>query len=178
MAGIAAEALEYGRADGGAGDEMALIYFLSQLNGNVKAGQNRQWNDTTIRNQARWGALQAVLMMRHYKPCYDALVDVMERGGTLGDCIYAIEKAARDNNLGPLKEPLGYILEYGPYGTWTTEQPPEIQQQEAAATTPTPTIQPPRKQQLSEEESLEALKEYRQQMEERLREIDEKLGKL
>ena len=107
MAGIAAEADNYGRADGGAGDEMSLVAFLSQLN----AGTSGSWNSDTIRNQARWGALQAVLMMREYKPAYDALVDALERGGTLGDCIFAIEKAARDAGLGPVKHPNGFIVE-------------------------------------------------------------------
>lgn len=123
MAGIAAEADHYGRADGGAGDEMALVVFLSQLasNNNLRNWNNNQlngssstsstqWNTESIRNQARWGAMQAVLLLRYYKPSYDALVDALERGGTLGDCIYAIEKAARDNNLVPIQSPtFGYI---------------------------------------------------------------------
>ncbi|KAL3930496.1 MAG: hypothetical protein SGARI_004469 [Bacillariaceae sp.] len=117
MAGIAAEAINYGRADGGAGDETALINFLLSLSG--------EWNDLTIRNQARWGALQAILLLREYKECYDALVDAMERGGSLAECIYAIENAGRMSNKAPLPQPLGYIVEQsdGMEEAWVTELP-------------------------------------------------------
>lgn len=119
MAGIAAEADFYGQADGGAGDEMALVAFLSQLNPNPKGRSGSggsgsgavRWDNERIRNQARWGALQAVLMMRAYQPAYDALVDALERGGSLGDCVYAIESAAREHNLQPLQQPVGYIVD-------------------------------------------------------------------
>lgn len=125
MAGIAAEAVNYGQADGGAGDELALISFLQSLNG--EASKNPPWNDTTIRNQARFGVLNAILMLREYKECYDALVDTLERGGTLGDCIYAIENSGRINNKEPLQKPLGYIVEQ-PGSTeeiWVTSLPDE-----------------------------------------------------
>lgn len=162
MGGIAAEALEYGRADGGAGDEMALVAFLSQLN----SGGSNTWNDGTIRNQARWGALQAVLLLKEYQPCYDALVDALERGGTLGDCIYAIEKAGRVHNLTPLKEPLGYILDQGLYGEWTTEAPSG----EPVAVAAQPSM--------TEQESLDQLEEYKAQVEKRLQDIDDRIKEL
>jgi hypothetical protein len=123
MAGIAAEADQNGRADGGAGDELALVAFLSQLNAASSSSSPSMyrlptastspptWNYDSIRNQARWGAMQGVLLFRRYRPAYEALVDAMERGGSLGDCVYAIEKAARDHNLQPLSGPLGYIVE-------------------------------------------------------------------
>lgn len=165
MAGIAAEAEQYGQADGGAGDEMALVAFLSQLN----AGQTNTWDSDSIRNQARWGALQAVLMVRHYKPAYDALVDALERGGSLGDCIYAIEKAARDNNLKPLEHPVGFIQEGG---RWTTDLPTESDKEVA----PVP-------QSSSAEASLtsfdeDSLSHYRTEVETRLAEVERKLKEL
>jgi hypothetical protein len=130
MAGIAAEAVKYGQADGGAGDELALISFLQSLNGD--ASRNPPWNDATIRNQARYGVLNAILMLREYKECYDALVDTLERGKTLGECIYAIENAGRTHNKEPLQMPLGYIVEQ-PGSTeeiWATSLPddPPVQQ--------------------------------------------------
>mmetsp|Transcript_3767 Transcript_3767/g.5762 ORF Transcript_3767/g.5762 Transcript_3767/m.5762 type:complete len:561 (+) Transcript_3767:167-1849(+) len=117
MGGVAAEAMEYGRADGGAGDEEALVRFLRSLNprsNNAVAA----WTPELIRNQARWGATQAVLLMKEYKPCYDALVDALERGGDLGQCVVAIEEAAEKNGLGWLRHSSGTILEEGDYGKW------------------------------------------------------------
>jgi hypothetical protein len=133
MGGIAAEAICYGRADGGAGDEESLVRFLSLVAASALATgtkpqvgqvlQPRQpiWNRELIRNQARWGVGQAVMLLTAYKPAYDALVDALERGCKLGECIYAIEKAARDNNLGPLHHPLGKIQESS--GLWEPYQP-------------------------------------------------------
>ena len=63
-----------------------------------------------------------MLILREYKDCYDALVDALERGGSLGDCIYAIENTARKNDRQPLKQPLGYIVETSDgKETWETE---------------------------------------------------------
>ena len=56
--------------------------------------------------------------MREYKPCYDALVDALERGGDLGQCIVAIEEAAKRENKGWLQRPLGIVLEEGEFGKW------------------------------------------------------------
>ena len=169
MAGIAAEAEQYGQADGGAGDEMALVAFLSRLNG----GKVGTWTLDTIRNQARWGALQAVLMMREYKPAYDALVDALERGGTLGECIYAIEKAARDNNLTPLKEPLGYIEG----DKWTTETPVSLREPRSVSTASTE-VDKPQFESFDEEASLSSLSQYRAEVEKRLQDVEQRLKEL
>ena len=118
MGGIAAEAIEYGRADGGAGDEDALVRFLRSLNPRSKNAVSA-WTPELIRNQARWGATQAVLLLREYKPCYNALVDALERGGDLGQCIVAIEEAAKTEKKGWLQAPFGIISEEGEFGKWT-----------------------------------------------------------
>jgi len=192
MAGIAAEADGYGRADGGAGDEMALVAFLSQLNyrggggrgggrGSTSMTSLPPWNSESIRNQARWGALQAVLMLREYKPAYEALVDALERGGKLADCIYAIEKAARDYNLQPLSRPVGYVVG----DRWTTSPPDaptlnesngeQKQIENIADSDATSNLS---KDEFNEQASMEKLKQYRSEVEAKLRSIEEQLKKL
>lgn len=189
MAGIAAEADGYGRADGGAGDEMALVAFLSQLNYRGGASGDRgtsttslpPWNSETIRNQARWGALQAVLMLREYKPAYEALVDALERGGKLADCIYAIEKAARDYNLKPLSRPVGYIVG----DRWTTTTPDAStlsessgEQKQIENEADSRSTSNASKEKFNEQASMEKLKQYRSEVEAKLRSIEEQLEKL
>lgn len=111
MAGIAAEADQYGQADGGASDEYALIAFLSQLRSNQKSRMGI-WNPELIRNQARYGAVQAMLLLRQYRPAYEALVQALQNGGTLKDCIYAIEQAGRKHQLPTRndRQPVGYVV--------------------------------------------------------------------
>jgi len=201
MGGIAAEALNFGGADGGAGDEAALVSFLSQLNSCRSTTTNGQsvlppWNEISIKNQARWGALSAVLLLKEYRPAYEALVDALERGGNLGDCIYAIEKAGRDNNLQPLEKPLGYILDQGQYGEWVTELPPQEEEELLSLGPYSTAIAQAEKEELGTaltsnvatvkkvdtrspeqiiQETEEALQEYRKLMEEKLQSIDEQL---
>jgi hypothetical protein len=172
MAGIAAEAVNFGRADGGSGDEMALIAFLSSLNGSPSQAEP-VWNDLTIRNQARWGALQAVLILREYKECYEALVDAFERGATLGECIYAIENAARQHNKGPLQRPLGYIVEQldGLDEVWTTEIPNESLHSQINRVHELAK----EKSHVSPDQSLEELRAYKETITSKLRDLDEKL---
>jgi len=83
MAGIAAEALEYGQAEGGQSDEAALLRVLTCL--------NPPWSKERVFNQARWAVLQAILILKKQKKAYDALVDALSRKKPLGDCIALIE---------------------------------------------------------------------------------------
>jgi len=182
MGGIAAEAIEYGRADGGAGDEEALVRFLRSLNPR-STNAVAAWTPELIRNQARWGATQAVLLMKEYKPCYDALVDALERGGDLGQCIVAIEEAAEKNGLGWLRHSSGTILEEGDFGKWVpydgttelngnTEEPPTLVTN-GGTTNGVPT--------LGEDPITEAeqfLKMYKETLTQKLETIDNELNKL
>ncbi|GFH45687.1 hypothetical protein CTEN210_02161 [Chaetoceros tenuissimus] len=176
MGGIAAEALNFGIADGGAGDEMALVSFLSNLN--PRSGGAMTWNIDSIKNQARWGALQAVLLLREYKACYDALVDALERGGELGECVYAIETAIKENGLPSVAEkPLGYIVDQGLYGEWMTDLPATTST--TTETKPTTSIEETKELSVSSiEEEVLSLEELKKRMEDKLREIDSKLDKL
>jgi hypothetical protein len=197
MAGIAAEAFQNGRADGGAGDELALIAFLSQLNANSPRSAPL-WTGDGIRNQARWGAMQAVMLLKAYRPAYDALVDAMERGGSLGECVYAIEKAARRHQLSTLSSSLGYIVEDGPAGqvsfrnaTSTTEDAVNVFAGDDAngirrifsILPPNPSASASSRSKsttkaMDEEESLQTLGEIRAKVEERLRSIEQKLKEI
>lgn len=166
MGGIAAEALNFGRADGGYGDELALVTFITNLN--PKGGGAQTWNIGSIKNQARWGALQAILLLTEYKPCYDALVDALERGGDLGECILAIESSAKDNNLGPVQKPLGYIADQGVYGEWVTEDPTFVPNMVGVAS----------KTVSSTESDIMSLAQLKAQMEKKLKDIDSQLDQL
>lgn len=193
MGGIAAEAVEFGRADGGAGDEEALVRFLRSLNprsGNAVS----QWTPELIRNQARWGATQAVLLLKEYKPCYDSLVGALERGGDLGQCVNAIEDAARKEGLGWLRRPLGTVTGDGEFGKWiptgeesndvvitsfeatanSSNREPQINQGPAAiGANGVPTFG---RDSITDTE--EFLKMYRKQTEEKLEKIEQELSKM
>jgi hypothetical protein len=86
MAGIAAEAIEYGQAEGGAGDEAGLVSLLSQL--------SPPWSPLSIKAQARWAVLQAILLLRTNKEAHQALFEAMKARKPLGDCIDIIERLA------------------------------------------------------------------------------------
>ena len=46
-----------------------------------------------VSEQARWSAVNALLLLRRYRSAYDRLVDKLEadRGNSIGDCIMALE---------------------------------------------------------------------------------------
>lgn len=185
MGGIAAEAMEYGRADGGAGDEEALVRFLRSLNPR-STNAVAAWTPELIRNQARWGATQAVLLMKEYKPCYDALVDALERGGDLGQCIVAIEEAAEKNGLGWLRHSSGTILEEGDYGKWvpysegdgSMELNGSIEEPSSAPLTNGGTNGVPTLGEDPITEAEEFLKMYKENLTQKLETIDKQLNEL
>ena len=84
MAGIAAEAMRYDKAEGGASDEQSLISFFTSI--------QPPWTLARIQGQARWAVLQAILLLREHKSSYDALAIAMAEGRGLGDCVLAIEE--------------------------------------------------------------------------------------
>lgn len=179
MAGISAEAINFGQADGGAGDEMSLITFLGSIR--PRSGSATPWTTDGIRNQARWGALQAVLMLKEYKASYEALVDALERGGGLGECIYAIESAGRQEDLYELNKPLGYVLDKGLYGEWSLENEdwkPLITTNVSKANEVAKDTSTTANTGATKTSSEEILQEYRNSLEQRLKDVDEKLGNL
>merc|ERR1711871_1340995 len=83
MAGIAAEALKFGRAEGGAADERTLIGFLSSV--------QPPWNMLRVQGQARWGVTQAILLIQEHQESYDAVVEALREKKNVGECVKAIE---------------------------------------------------------------------------------------
>jgi len=89
MAGIAAEALKYGRAEGGVSDEQALSGFLTTI--------QPPWGIGRIQGQARWAVSQAICLLREHQDAYNALAETLkkdkDKGGGLGDAVLALEAA-------------------------------------------------------------------------------------
>jgi len=193
MGGIAAEAMEFGSADGGAGDEAALVGFLRSLN--PKMGGSKVWDENRIRTQARWGVMQAVMLLREYKGCYDALVEALENGGSLGECVYAIESALEEMGeeknfgrcVGSIQEGYGGAVRYvqGVESTVVERAEADITDTNGVAgrsreftpiafndankpSSPTSTI----------EEDAASLQGMKERMEQKLKNLDEKLNNL
>lgn len=84
MGGIAAEALAYGQAEGGQSDEAVLVGILG--------GISPPWPPAAVVNQARVGALEAILLLRQHATAYEALVGAMREKRPLGECVAVIER--------------------------------------------------------------------------------------
>jgi hypothetical protein len=83
MAGIAAEALCFGEAEGGSDDEESLTVFLSQT---IQSNQN-------IPEQARWAATNALTLLKEHRDVYDRLVTALQMNGSadIGKIMMAVE---------------------------------------------------------------------------------------
>lgn len=82
MAGIAAENLAYGNAEGGKEDRLQLRNAL------VLFG----YSATDYPVKERWGILQAQTMLEENKAAYEALVAVMKERASVGDCDRIIQE--------------------------------------------------------------------------------------
>ena len=84
MAGIAAEAITYGEAEGGEADITDLLRLLTTL--------QPPWTEQSVRSQARWAVLQAVLLLRGNQKAFEALQQAMKERKSLGECVACIEE--------------------------------------------------------------------------------------
>jgi hypothetical protein len=87
MAGIAAETLVYGNAEGGADDRQKLRFLWSQLNR----------PDTEAEPKQKWAAFQAKNLIKTHEVAYNALVAAMEQQAPVEDCRLAIEQHLAQN---------------------------------------------------------------------------------
>jgi len=99
MAGIAAEALFCGSADGGHADQVALAELYAEsrsaLDGehDGRVGESRAQAQAQLKQQARWAAANAVLLLKSQPAAFDALCAALRRGASVGECCIAIEDA-------------------------------------------------------------------------------------
>ena len=80
MAGIAAETLAYGNAEGGSDDRQQLYTLWASF--------NRSATEASLKE--RLATLQAKTLLQANQPAYDALVAVMERKAPLSECYEAL----------------------------------------------------------------------------------------
>ncbi len=80
MAGVAAELLVYGDAQGGDDDRQALRCLWRQI----------QRSPADYPQKERWALLQAKTLLQTHQPAYDALVTALAGGATVPDCYAAI----------------------------------------------------------------------------------------
>ncbi|KAG9147326.1 hypothetical protein Leryth_020585 [Lithospermum erythrorhizon] len=85
FAGIAAEALVYGEAEGGENDENLFRSICVLLEPPLSVAQ--------MSNQARWSVLQAYNLLKWHKYAHQAAVKSLESGGSLSMVIKRIEEA-------------------------------------------------------------------------------------
>eukprot|EP00249_Psilotum_nudum_P019327 c27195_g1_i1 orf=268-1230(+) len=83
FAGIAAEALVYGEAEGGENDENLYKSIVSIL--------RPPWTPSEMSNQARWAVLQSYKLLRKHRSAYDTVVTSLEEGASLGTIVRRIE---------------------------------------------------------------------------------------
>lgn len=82
MAGIAAETLVYGQAEGGGDDRQKLRILWSQLQRPAAEGQQK----------LQWATFQAKNLLTAHRSTYEALVSAMEQRSSVEDCYQLIEQ--------------------------------------------------------------------------------------
>ncbi|KAF9674468.1 hypothetical protein SADUNF_Sadunf10G0130300 [Salix dunnii] len=85
FAGIAAEALVYGEAEGGENDENLFRSICILLQPPLSVAQ--------MSNQARWSVLQSFNLLKWHRDAHRAAVKALESGGSLSVVIRRIEEA-------------------------------------------------------------------------------------
>lgn len=89
MAGIAAETLVYGSAQGGTEDRQKLREALTSL--------GRPASETSLKE--RWATLQAQTMIQEHWAAYEALVAAMEQRLSVTDCCLVIQQHCQDEGV-------------------------------------------------------------------------------
>jgi hypothetical protein len=89
MAGIAAEQLVYGQAQGGQDDRQKFSILWQQLQRPIQEGQVRQ----------RWAALQAKTLLAKHQEAYTELVAAMAADQPVADCLALLQRHVEPTTL-------------------------------------------------------------------------------
>lgn len=89
MAGATAEAMNFDEVMGQNADMLDLQRIMWR--------SSTKMSDAQQQNQTRWAAYQAASILRKYKNEYQALIDIMNAGGSVNDCIIALENVSTAN---------------------------------------------------------------------------------
>ncbi|NEQ44258.1 MAG: ATP-dependent Zn protease [Leptolyngbya sp. SIOISBB] len=90
MAGIAAEQLVYGQAQGGYDDRQKFSILWQQLQRPIQEGQTRQ----------RWAVLQAKTLLEQHQDTYESLVAAMSDNLPVTDCLTLLQREIEPPVLG------------------------------------------------------------------------------
>lgn len=96
MAGAIAEVLEFGSAEGGLADlaqlrEMLALAARQRSGGSqVSSAQWVQERDARV----RWACVAASTILQNHQASLEAVVDAMDRGDSVGECVRALEACA------------------------------------------------------------------------------------
>lgn len=85
MAGVAGECNKFQDVMGQTADLMDLQRMMNR--------SDKKLSDSEQQNLTRWAVYQACTMLKQNQSSYDALVETMKKGGSVYDCIKAIEDA-------------------------------------------------------------------------------------
>mmetsp|Transcript_5496 Transcript_5496/g.15988 ORF Transcript_5496/g.15988 Transcript_5496/m.15988 type:complete len:554 (-) Transcript_5496:123-1784(-) len=86
VAGVCAEILSFGNAEGGYADLSQLRQLFNS------AGPDAEIDEKEAENRVRYALGYATSQLRRHLGALDALVEVMERDGTVAECVLAIER--------------------------------------------------------------------------------------
>ena len=88
MAGVAAEVLACGSAEGGHAD-------VAQLKGMLAIASPPVTEARAVDDRIRWATLMALTMLQNHRPCLEALAERFESARDAGECIRLLEATAR-----------------------------------------------------------------------------------
>mmetsp|Transcript_2093 Transcript_2093/g.2377 ORF Transcript_2093/g.2377 Transcript_2093/m.2377 type:complete len:106 (-) Transcript_2093:27-344(-) len=83
-----------------------------------------------------------------------------------------LKRLDKKKGLKPMKEPLGYILDEGPYGIWTVDPPRDVARIESSKNIDG------KSQSFDKEQTLDTLQNYRQTVEDRIKNINTRLEQI